>query len=218
MKRKLVNGALIIALVVACCNIDTYAATDNYKSEDSISASKSVELKGNFVAAPSATPTPKATVKPSAVPTKKPSAVPTSLPTKKPSVVYNIDIKWESMQFSYTMGDEVWNADKHKMEVPQGGISGKWSKGKNNGITFTNYSTVKLSANLGFSASNSSNVKGAFNRDSNGTGTTIKTMSLGPKNGANSGTGYLILSGVPSHKWLANKSKPVGKVTVKINN
>jgi hypothetical protein len=104
------------------------------------------------------------------------------------------------------------------MEVPQGGISGKWSKGKNNGITFTNYSTVKLSANLGFSASNSSNVKGAFNRDSNGTGTTIKTMSLGPKNGANSGTGYLILSGVPSHKWLANKSKPVGKVTVKINN
>ncbi|MBE5934522.1 MAG: hypothetical protein E7262_01855 [Lachnospiraceae bacterium] len=218
MKRKIVCWTLIIAFIVTCSHIDTYASSESFTGDDSLSGSKDFELKGNFVKAPDKTATPAPTKIPTPAPDVLPSKVPDILPSKKPSVVYSVDITWESMQFSYTMGDEKWNADKHVLEVPSGGKKGKWSAGKNNGITVQNNSTVKLNAKLGFEAANSSRVTGTYNRAANGTGTKITTISVGPKGGANTGKGYLILAGTPSHKWLANRTKPVGKVTVSVSN
>ena len=218
--KKLIAWMLIISLVVMWCKFESYAATENYSDIDKLDSNKEIGLKGNFVVAPSPTPT----VQPTKTPTKSPSKTPTKKPnqaptaTKKPSVIYNIDITWESTKFTYTMGDETWNAEKHSMEIPQGGKSGSWSKGKNNAISLINNSSVKLTAKLGFEALNSSGVNGIFNRNSVGTGSKISTISVGAKGGANAGSGYLILSGVPSHKWLANTSNPIGKVTVAINN
>ena len=69
-------------------------------------------------------------------------------PVKEAEVVYSVDIKWGSMEFTYTAPDEVktWNPESHTYSETLAG-EGKWTnEEKANEIVLTNRSNKALTA------------------------------------------------------------------------
>lgn len=80
--------------------------------------------------------------------------------------VYQIDISWGSMEFTYTgAGEGTWNPDTHTFS---GGTAAGWSCDTDaNKVTVTNHSNTAISATLSYAAASSySTVTGSFSETS----------------------------------------------------
>lgn len=75
--------------------------------------------------------------------------------------VYNVDISWDSMEFTYTeSGVNTWNPEKHEYEVV--GTGGAWNHTTST-VTVTNHSNAAVTAKFSFSPVAGGTVTGSFN-------------------------------------------------------
>lgn len=78
--------------------------------------------------------------------------------------VYNVDLSWESMEFTYTAaGVNTWNPDNHRYEVV--GAGGAWNH-TTSVITATNHSNAAVKVSFKFDAIEGGTVTGSFNNTS----------------------------------------------------
>lgn len=135
---------------------------------------------------------------------------------ESPTTIYNVDITWESMEFTYTAASKgTWNAEEHKYEDPQ---PASWSF-ENNSITVVNHSNAAITADFSYApADGFENIEGTF-VDEEQDALTPSEITL--SSAENSGSGgitstqvYLLLDGdLPSS---VNAKTRCGTVTVTI--
>ena len=78
--------------------------------------------------------------------------------------VYNVDISWESKEFTYTAaGVNTWNPETHQYEVV--GAGGAWNDSTSI-ITVTNHSNAGVTASFKFEAVENGTVTGSFDNAS----------------------------------------------------
>ena len=66
--------------------------------------------------------------------------------SKPAKPVYNVDINWGNMNFTYTASSGTWNPETHQYE---GGSEGTWTA-KNNIVTVTNHSELPVEVSFGY--------------------------------------------------------------------
>lgn len=126
------------------------------------------------------------------------------------AIVYDVDIKWESMNFTYTVnGKKTWNSDEHQYTT---NTSAAWTS-TGNSITVTNHSNTGITTSFTYTKGNSyQSVTGSFSKPSfslpTAEGKKINDAQL-------TKTTDLILGGTLADT-VTNLTK-VGTVTVKIS-
>lgn len=71
----------------------------------------------------------------------------TYVPGQKADTVYNVNIEWGAMDFTYTAGDEgTWNPETHEYE---GATEGTWTS-EGNEVTVTNHSNAPVGVKVYF--------------------------------------------------------------------
>lgn len=130
--------------------------------------------------------------------------------TVETPVVYNVDIKWGSMNFTYTVsGKKIWNSNTHQYT---NNTSDNWSA-NDNVITVTNHSNTAIKTNFTYTKGSSyESVSGSFSKSS----FTLPTAEgKTTDNSLLTETTALTLSGTLD-ETVTNLTK-VGTVTVKIS-
>lgn len=78
--------------------------------------------------------------------------------------VYNVDVTWDSMEFTYTVGGvNTWNPETHQYEVV--GAGGAWNHTTSK-VTVTNHSNVAVTAKFSFAPVEGGTVTGSFDKSS----------------------------------------------------
>lgn len=129
-------------------------------------------------------------------------------PSTTTESIYNVDITWESMRFTYTeTGSKKWSASTHTYS---GDANGAWDKTEAK-ITVTNHSDLAVNVAVTYSAVGDTGITGTI---TNGTAT-LQAGKVGKPNEADSMTATLTISGTPNTSVTENGIK-IGTITIKI--
>ncbi len=123
--------------------------------------------------------------------------------------VYSVDITWDSMAFTYSVGSgPTWNPATHQNSS---GGAGVWSSNGNT-ITVTNHSNTAVTANLAYASETGfTEISGNFNKSTMNLATAVGTeVPEAPKD-----TAALTLSGALA-STVTDPTK-IGTITVTIN-
>lgn len=122
--------------------------------------------------------------------------------------VYSVDITWDSMAFTYSVGSgSTWNPATHTYSS---GGTGGWSHNGNK-ITVTNHSNTKVTANLTYTPeAGYDGISGNFDKTEMDLATAVDT----PVVSAPTDTAALTLSGTLDSKVIS--STKIGTITVTI--
>lgn len=130
-------------------------------------------------------------------------------PSGSVGTVYNVDIKWDSMKFTYTESSgQVWDPSTHTYS---GSSSGKWDKTTAD-ITVTNHSDSAVDVAITYTPTGDTGITGTI---TNGTAT-LQAGKIGKPNEADSMTATLKISGTPNSSVTEDGVK-IGTITVKIS-
>lgn len=125
--------------------------------------------------------------------------------------VYNVDITWGDMAFTYTAAAGIWDPTTHKTTGAEGGA---WTVDKEGGntITVTNHSNTDVTAAFSYApASGFEGISGSFDKESLALETAVGTeVANAPK-----GTAALTLNGPLDSNTPANAT--IGTITVTLN-
>lgn len=123
--------------------------------------------------------------------------------------VYNVDIKWDSMTFTYTeSGTKVWNPATHTYTTSK--TSG-WDKTEAN-VTVTNHSNASVDVSVEYAPVAGTGVSGAVTNGS----ATLAAGVEGKPDEADSMTATLTISGTPNSTVTEDGVK-IGTITIKIS-
>lgn len=76
---------------------------------------------------------------------------------------YKVELKWGSMQFTYSAAKEEWNVDDHVWDIVDAG-GWKVNGTDANVITITNHSSKSVTAKLGFTSTSEAGIGGSFSK------------------------------------------------------
>ena len=127
------------------------------------------------------------------------------------STVYNVDITWGDMAFTYTAAAGTWDPANHTYTGAEGGA---WTVDKDGGnkITVTNHSNADVTAAFSYAAAPGfDGISGTFDNASLALKTAVGTEVAN----APSGTAALTLDGALGSDTTANTT--VGTITVTLN-
>lgn len=125
--------------------------------------------------------------------------------------VYNVDIAWGDMAFTYTAAAGTWDPANHTYTGAEGGV---WTVDKDGGntITVTNHSNTDVTAAFNYApASGFEGISGSFDKESLALKTAVGTEVAN----APSGTAALTLDGALGSDTTANTT--IGTITVTLN-
>lgn len=123
--------------------------------------------------------------------------------------LYNVDIAWESMVFTYTeSGTKLWDPSTHMYTTV---TDGEWDKTEAD-ITVTNHSSVAVAVSVEYTPADDTGVSGAI---TNGSATLAAGVD-GKPDEADKLTATLTVSGAPLGSVTEDGVK-IGTVTVKIS-
>lgn len=125
--------------------------------------------------------------------------------------VYNVDITWGDMAFTYTAAAGIWDPTTHKTTGAEGGA---WTVDKEGGntITVTNHSNADVTAVFSYAAAEGfTGISGSFDKDSLGLKSAVGTEVAN----APTGTAALTLDGPLDSNTPANAT--IGTITVTLN-
>lgn len=129
-------------------------------------------------------------------------------PAASTGTVYNVDIVWDSMKFTYTETDSrVWDPGTHTYS---GSAGGSWENSKAD-ITVTNHSEAAVNVTISYNAVGQTGITGTIE---NGTAT-LKAGALGKPEEADSMTATLKISGTPNSS-VTEAGVKIGTITIKI--
>lgn len=132
--------------------------------------------------------------------------------TYKPATaetIYNVDIKWDEMSFTYTeSGSKTWNASTHTYSDSK--VSGSWNKTEAK-ITVTNHSDVAVNVAITYAPTGDSGITGTI---TNGTAT-LKAGTVGKPESADKLTATFKISGTPND--TVTTATKIGTITVKLS-
>lgn len=132
--------------------------------------------------------------------------------TYKPATtetVYNVDIKWDAMSFTYTeSGSKTWNANTHTYS--DSNVSGAWDKTEAK-ITVTNHSDVPVNVAITYASATDSGIKGTI---TNGTAT-LRAGTVGKPENADKLTAVFKISGTPND--TVTTATKIGTITIKLS-
>ena len=125
--------------------------------------------------------------------------------------VYNVDITWGDMAFTYTAAAGIWDPTTHKTTGAEGGA---WTVDKEGGntITVTNHSNTDVTAVFSYAAAEGfTGISGIFDNASLALKSAVGTeVANAPK-----GTAALTLDGALGSDTTANTT--IGTITVTLN-
>lgn len=125
--------------------------------------------------------------------------------------VYNVDIAWGDMAFTYTAAAGTWDPAKHAYTGAEGG-TWKVDKDGGNTITVTNHSNTGVTAVFSYAAAEGfTGISGSFDKESLALETAVGTEVAN----APSGTAALTLDGALGSDTTANTT--IGTITVTLN-
>ena len=125
--------------------------------------------------------------------------------------VYNVDITWGDMAFTYTAAAGTWDPAKHTYTGAEGG-TWKVDKDGGNTITVTNHSNADVTAAFSYAAAPGfDGISGTFDNASLALKTAVGTEVAN----APSGTAALTLDGALGSDTTANTT--IGTITVTLN-
>lgn len=125
--------------------------------------------------------------------------------------VYNVDIAWGDMAFTYTAAAGTWDPAKHAYTGAEGG-TWKVDKDGGNTITVTNHSNAGVTAVFSYAAAEGfTGISGSFDKESLALETAVGTEVAN----APSGTAALTLDGALGSDTTANTT--IGTITVTLN-
>lgn len=125
--------------------------------------------------------------------------------------VYNVDITWGDMAFTYTAEAGIWDPAKHTYTDAKGGA---WAVDKEGGntITVTNHSNADVTAAFSYAAAPGfDGISGTFDNAS----LALKTAVGTAVEAAPTGTAALTLTGALGSDTTANTT--IGTITVTLN-
>ena len=125
--------------------------------------------------------------------------------------VYNVDITWGDMAFTYTAEAGIWDPTNHTYTDAKGGA---WAVDKEGGntITVTNHSNADVTAVFNYAAAEGfTGIRGTFDKESLALKTAVGTEVAN----APSGTAALTLDGALGSDTTANTT--IGTITVTLN-
>lgn len=125
--------------------------------------------------------------------------------------VYNVDIAWGDMAFTYTAAAGTWDPAKHAYTGAEGGT---WAVDKEGGntITVTNHSNADVTAAFSYAAAEGfTGISGSFDKESLALKSAVGTEVAN----APSGTAALTLDGALGSDTTANTT--IGTITVTLN-
>lgn len=125
--------------------------------------------------------------------------------------VYNVDIAWGDMAFTYTAAAGTWDPANHTYTGAEGGV---WTVDKDGGntITVTNHSNTDVTAAFSYAAASGfDGIRGSFDKESLALKTAVGTEVAN----APSGTAALTLDGALGSDTTANTT--IGTITVTLN-
>ena len=125
--------------------------------------------------------------------------------------VYNVDITWGDMAFTYTAEAGIWDPTNHTYTDAKGGA---WAVDKEGGntITVTNHSNTDVTAAFSYAAASGfEGISGSFDKDSLALKTAVGTEVAN----APTGTAALTLTGALGSDTTANTT--IGTITVTLN-
>ena len=125
--------------------------------------------------------------------------------------VYNVDITWGDMAFTYTAEAGIWDPTNHTYTDAKGGA---WAVDKEGGntITVTNHSNADVTAVFNYAAASGfEGISGSFDKDSLGLKSAVGTEVAN----APTGTAALTLTGALGSDTTANTT--IGTITVTLN-
>ena len=125
--------------------------------------------------------------------------------------VYNVDITWGDMAFTYTAVAGIWDPTNHTYTDAKGGA---WAVDKEGGntITVTNHSNADVTAVFSYApAEGFTGISGSFDKDSLGLKSAVGTEVAN----APTGTAALTLDGPLDSNTPANAT--IGTITVTLN-
>ena len=128
------------------------------------------------------------------------------------TTVYNVDITWGDMAFTYTAEAGIWDPTNHTYTDAKGGAWTVDNKDGGNTITVTNHSNTDVTAAFSYApASGFEGINGSFDKDSLALETAVGTeVANAPK-----GTAALTLTGALDSTTTANTT--IGTITVTLN-
>lgn len=130
-------------------------------------------------------------------------------PSNEAETVYHVDIKWDSMSFSYTeTGKKTWNPDTHTYS---GDAGGKWDKTEAS-ITVTNHSDVAVKVAVTYTPKADTGITGAITNGS----ATLSAGEVEKPEQADSLTATLKISGQPNAS-VTEAGVTIGTVTIRIS-
>ena len=124
------------------------------------------------------------------------------------ATVYNVDIVWGDMAFTYTEEAGVWNPATHETTGAGGGI---WSVNNTDGnkIKVTNHSNAAVTATFSYAAATGyDSIRGSFDKTTLNLATAVNT----PVSNAPSGSAALTLDGALDSATAAGTT--IGTITV----
>lgn len=127
------------------------------------------------------------------------------------STVYNVDITWGDMAFTYTAAAGTWDPANHTYTGAEGGA---WTVDKDGGnkITVTNHSNTDVTAVFSYAAADGYNgISGSFDNASLALESAVGTAVAN----APTGTAALTLTGALGSDTAANTT--IGTITVTLN-
>ena len=123
--------------------------------------------------------------------------------------VYNVDIEWDSMTFTYTEGGtKVWNPATHTYTTS---TSSGWDKTEAD-ITVTNHSNAAVTVSVEYAPVDGTGVSGAITNGS----ATLAAGVEGKPDEADKLTATLTISGTPNSTVTEDGVK-IGTITIKIS-
>lgn len=127
------------------------------------------------------------------------------------STVYNVDITWGDMAFTYTAEAGIWSPETHSYTGAEGGA---WTVDNKDGnkIKVTNHSNADVTAVFNYAAAEGfDGISGSFDKDSLGLKSAVGTEVAN----APTGTAALTLTGALGSDTTANTT--IGTITVTLN-
>lgn len=126
--------------------------------------------------------------------------------------VYNVDIAWGDMAFTYTAAAGTWDPANHTYTGAEGGVWTVDNKDGGNTITVTNHSNADVTAVFSYAAAEGfTGISGSFDNASLALKSAVGTEVAN----APSGTAALTLDGALGSDTTANTT--IGTITVTLN-
>ena len=122
--------------------------------------------------------------------------------------IYSVDIEWDSLQFTYSLGSGTWNPTDHTVS---GGTAG-WDKDSAN-IKVTNHSNVDVSINAAFAENAATAILNEVTATLSGHTFDLNAGKLNQFDSADTSTATVQISGTPS----IEDTFVVGTITVTVS-